>query len=281
MFVAIYTTETAEIARGSMAFHTLIPLVFMIAAVYPEILLVMVERRGFPGGFRMTIFASIREARAGMVRVDGRIVFRRVAAKTGIGCIVIIAVMAGSAVVGYGCMCAIERIIVVVNGECSRRQVRGSGMAHRAIGRKIQRCMVRIGALIKIGGMASRTLRGRSGVARSMTCYALGRQVCARQREISGVVVKSICRTSSWVTGQAGLAVVGIPTDAVVVIVCLRVGMATGAAEFSVVRRIGMAIGAGAPFSVVFSAVNREKLRIVVERSRRPGCFCVAAGAIS
>lgn len=156
-----------------------------------------------------------------MVRVGGRIVLRRVAAKTGIGRIVVIAVMAGSAVVGNRCMRAIKNsMIVIVNRECGRRPVRGSIMAHRAIGRKIQRCMVRVATLIKIGGMASRTLRGRSGVARSMTCYALAVKCAPRQREISGVVVKSICRTPSWVTGQAGLAVVSVPTDAVVVIVC-------------------------------------------------------------
>lgn len=281
MFVAINTTETAEIARGRMAFHTLIPLVFVIAAVYSKILLVVVERRGLPGGFRMTILAGIWEARAGMVWVGSGIVIRRVTAETGVGRVVVIAVMAGSAVIGYGCMCAVECVIVVVNGECSWRPVRGSSMTHRTIGREIQCCMVRVAALVKIGGMASRTLRGRSGVARSMTCYTLGSQVRARQRKISGVVVKSICRTPGWVTGQASLAVVSITTDAVVVIVGLRVGMATGATEFSVVRRIGMAIAAGAPFPVVFSAVNREKLRVVVECSRRPGCFCVATGAIS
>ncbi len=49
--VTNYAVEYRKIARRGMAIHALIPFVFMLARINREILLVVVETRGLPGGF--------------------------------------------------------------------------------------------------------------------------------------------------------------------------------------------------------------------------------------
>ena len=95
--------------------------------------------------------------------------------------------------------------------------------------------------------------------------------VRAGQREVRRVVVKIIIGATGWVTSQASLTVIGIAVDSGVIIVCLRVGMAGNTSEFCVIRWVGMTIRASAPFAIVFAAVNREILRVVVESGGRPG----------
>lgn len=67
------TTESGVIARRCMAVGTLIPFVFVFAAVYGEIQVIMVESCGCPGGFAVATCAVRRELCRYMVGV-GRLV---------------------------------------------------------------------------------------------------------------------------------------------------------------------------------------------------------------
>ena len=93
-------------------------------------------------------------------------------------------------------------------------------------------------------------------------------------------MVKYIIRTARGVTGQASITLVDITVDAAVLIICFRVGMASGTSHLGIVGGVAVAIGTGAPLSIVFPAINREILPIVVECGRRPSVFTVTTGAI-
>ena len=71
---------------------------------------VMIETRGNPRVFRVAILTVGRELRSFVVRIGGSIVVGQVTANTGIGRVVVIAIMTGSAVVGNGGMRSVERI---------------------------------------------------------------------------------------------------------------------------------------------------------------------------
>ena len=62
------------------------------------------------------------------------VVIRRMAARTGIRGIGVIAVVAGRTIIGNGDVSARERIIIIVVGKSSRRPTGGSGMARSAVG---------------------------------------------------------------------------------------------------------------------------------------------------
>ncbi len=54
------TIKHRKIARCGVTIHTLIPFIFMLAAINWKILLVMVKAGWLPGGFRMTLFTGGR-----------------------------------------------------------------------------------------------------------------------------------------------------------------------------------------------------------------------------
>lgn len=93
-------------------------------------------------------------------------------------------------------------------------------------------------------------------------------------------MVKTIRCTAGGVASQAGQTVVAITVDAIVLVVGFRVGMAGSACKFGVIRGVGVAIGAGAPFAVVFPAVYREILCIMIKSRGRPGAFRMTGGTI-
>ena len=104
VFMAVDTAEIGKIVWGDMAFYTFTPFVFMLSTVNPEILLVMVKGRWRPGVHIMTVIASCRVACCCVVRAVGRIVIARMTTEASVGCVVVITIVAGSAVVRNGSM---------------------------------------------------------------------------------------------------------------------------------------------------------------------------------
>ncbi len=96
---------------------------------------VVVEGRRRPGSLAMAIGATGRELRCRVVRVGRSSVVRRVASVAGIGCIVVIAVVASRTVTGNGGVRTLQYVVIVVHRERSRFPTRVGGMAGRAVGR--------------------------------------------------------------------------------------------------------------------------------------------------
>ena len=161
VFVAIYATEYGIIARYYMAIDALIPFSVVVSAVDREILIVVVPGRWRPGALCMAILTGGRELRRLVVGVIRVVILALVATEAGRGRIVVIAVVAGVAIVCDGGMGPDQLVIVIVNGECGRHPVGGRGMAHRTIGRYPQCLVVGIGALCIIRRMAALAGVGR------------------------------------------------------------------------------------------------------------------------
>ena len=95
---------------------------------------IMVKSRRRPGCFRVARRAIGRELIGGVVGVCGLIEFRRMAPGAGVRCIVVIAVVAGSTIVGDRCVRTIQSIKIIVDGKGRRRPTGSGGVARRAIG---------------------------------------------------------------------------------------------------------------------------------------------------
>ena len=93
----------------------------------------VVKRGRRPVAFRVAIRTSGRELRGEVVRIGSSIVVRLMAPRTGIGCIVVIAVVASRTVVGNRNMRPVQSIVVVVNRESRRIPAGVRRMAHRTI----------------------------------------------------------------------------------------------------------------------------------------------------
>jgi hypothetical protein len=105
------------IRRVRVAINTLTPFSLVLAAVYGEILAIVVEGRWRPGILIMAARAIRGKLQGSMVGVGRLIVIFCVAAVAGIRRAVVVAVVTGSAVVGDGGMCAIESIRIIVIGK--------------------------------------------------------------------------------------------------------------------------------------------------------------------
>ncbi len=114
-----------------------------------------------------------RELFCYVVRVGRGIEIRCVTTCTSVWCVVVITVVASSAIIGDTGVRSVQRIVIIVNGECRRRPTRRCGVAHRAVGRNAQRHVVRIDAAVKICGMASRALCWRTHISAGMAFDAL------------------------------------------------------------------------------------------------------------
>jgi len=151
VFVAINTTEQAEVTGHRVAIYALVPLAVVFSAINGEIHVVVVKCSGLPCIFAVAVLAGSRELGGNMVGVVGRVIIGHVAAIAGIGRIDVVAVVADRAIIGYGRMGAVQLVIAVVNGEGSRTPVGRRGMAHIAIGWNAQRQVVGIQTLVVIG----------------------------------------------------------------------------------------------------------------------------------
>ena len=102
-----------------------------------------------------------RKLRSSVVRIRRSRVFWCMTAIAGIWCRVIITVMTRRTIIGNRGMCTVQSIIIVVYRERGRIPARCSRMAHCAIRRNAQRYVVRVGGLVKICRMTTRTSIGR------------------------------------------------------------------------------------------------------------------------
>ena len=224
---------------------------------------------------------AIRRELPGYVVGGGRLVIIRiVASETGIGCVVVIAVVAGSAVVGNGGVRSLEDVVVVVVGKGRRHPTRIGGMARSAIGGEAQGLVIRVHGLIVVVRMASCTFGRCPLVTIGVALDAIDRGMRAGQRELRGIVVERIVGAAGRVAGQAGVILINIPADTAVLIVGLRVGMAIGAGHLCIIGRVSMAIDTLIPLAVMGPAVDGEILPVVVEGGRRPARLIVTTGAV-
>lgn len=204
MFVALYTTETGEISRRSVALHTLVPFVFMVAAVYPEILLVVVERRRIPTICRMASLTRSRETRRRVIRVVCSIKIRCMTTEA-IGRRIVVVAVGMTLVATRAGMRSCEWPVRIVNGKGGGRPVRCSRMTGCTIGREVQCNVVRIGAGIVIRHVAAIAGVRRIGIIAVVTRIAVARNgnVASRKRIIHTVVKSSGCPGRFAVTSGA------------------------------------------------------------------------------
>ena len=98
------TGEFSVIRRIGMTICTLTPLAVVCAAVYREILSIVIKSRRHPRSLTMTGSAICRKLQGYVIGVRCCIVIIGMAAKTGIGGIVIIPVVAGRTIIRNGSM---------------------------------------------------------------------------------------------------------------------------------------------------------------------------------
>ena len=135
-----------SVIRGvRMAVRTLAPLTVMCPTVYREIQAIVIKGGRNPGIFTMTGVAIGRKLGRDVIRVRRSIEISCMAANAGIGGIIVIPIMTGGAIIGNGCMCPIQRIIIIVNGKSRRRPTWFRRMTHRTIIRQAQRRVIGVG----------------------------------------------------------------------------------------------------------------------------------------
>ena len=242
----------------------------------------VVEGGRGPGVLRMAGGAVRRELMCSMVRIGGRVVIGSVAPATGIGRVVVVAVMAGRAIIGNGCVGAIQYIVIVVYVKTGGCPTGSCGVARRAISGQSQVAVVRIDALFEIKGVTGGAVGGSARVSVRMTLCAGGVNVSPCQRKSGGVVVKTAGGVTGRVTGQASGIFIDISSHSSVPFVRCRIQVANRAAVNGVVIRIRVAFAALRPGSLVLAAVNGEMLCIVIlEPGRHPVGICrVTAGTV-
>lgn len=230
---------------------------------------IVIEGRRRPCGFGMARSTICRELCGGVVGVGGRVIICGMATKTGIGCVIIIAVVAGRTVIGNDGMRTIQSIIIIVNSKGCRLPARLCRMTTGTIGWQIQRNVVGIGRLIKIGRMAGRTLGWCTDIPGGMTFDAIGCKVCPGERETGGIVVKTGAPITCWVTSQTSRTFINIPVYPIVHIIGFRIDVTGGARKYGKIGGIGMTINTLCPLSQVLPAINREKLSVVLQELGR------------
>lgn len=161
----------------------------MFPTVYGEVHPIVIKSGGNPSVGRVAILACIGELIRYMVWVGRRIVIRLMAAHTGVWCIVVVALMAGSAIVRNGRVCPRQGIVVIVNGEGSRCPSRIGCVAGRTIVRNGQRHMVGVGTLVVMHLVTSDTSGGNIVVIASDVAFAARHsRVRARKRPHRSVI---------------------------------------------------------------------------------------------
>lgn len=124
LLMAGKTGEDSIVGRVGVTLRAGSPLVLMFSAVDRKVHSVMIKSRRRPCVFRMAIGAGSRELSRLMIRILSLIVVGLVTAYAGIGCIVIISVMALGAVVFYGKMCSTQDVKLIMNIKRCRHPIR-------------------------------------------------------------------------------------------------------------------------------------------------------------
>ena len=106
----------------------LVPFPCVAAAVYWEVLVVMIESGWDPGILSMAQFAVCRKLSCQVVWVGGLVVVIRMASITGVRSSGIVSEVTQVAFIGYSDMSSLEYPIIVVNRESSRFPARIGGM---------------------------------------------------------------------------------------------------------------------------------------------------------
>ena len=171
--VTAYTGEFRVIIGVGMAICTLIPFALMRSAVDWKVLTVVVKISWCPRIFRVTACTAGRKSCCCMVGICGCVIVCQVTAYTGVGRIVVIAVMTGSTVIGNGRMRAIERIVIVVVGKRCRCPAGLGGVATGTVIAKAQGYVVGVAGLVEVRCMAARTGVGGIGVISVVTSRAV------------------------------------------------------------------------------------------------------------
>lgn len=125
--------EDGIVGRVGVAVGAGVPFTLVLPRINREILVVVVKGRRCPGILGMAHFAIRRELCGCMWRIVGLVIIRLVTAITGVGCIIIIAVVTIGTLVCNGHMRSLQHIIVVMDRECRRLPVGIGGVALLAI----------------------------------------------------------------------------------------------------------------------------------------------------
>ena len=133
---------------------------------------IVVHGRRHPCRFAVAGGAVRRELLCNVVWIGRLVVVGRMATCTGIRRVVVVAVVAGGAFVGDHRMCAVQRVVVVVDGKTGRFPA-NIRMAGRTIGGYPQGAVVWIGRLVVIGCMAARTGVRRVGIVAVVASIAI------------------------------------------------------------------------------------------------------------
>jgi hypothetical protein len=96
----------------------------------------------------VTEYTTCREPGCHVIRVCCCIIVTYMASLTSVWGIVVVSIMASRAIVGDGCVCSEQRIIVVVNRECSRYPVWTGGVAGFAGCRQVECQVTWVGTLV-------------------------------------------------------------------------------------------------------------------------------------
>ena len=145
-----------------------------------------------PGCLSVTICAVHGELLCNVIGVNGLVVVVRMTTSAGIGCIIVITVVAGSTVVRDSCMRPDQLIEVIVNGESSGSPSRVCSVAGFAGGGQIEGQVARVGTDCIIIRMAGCT-GCWCAIVVSMVAFVAGNgRVRTRKRPV-GMVVCSRC----------------------------------------------------------------------------------------
>lgn len=111
VFMAINATEDRIISRIGVAIGTGIPFSVMFSRVYGKILLIVVERRGYPDILGMAQFAIGRKLQGQVRGIVSLVIIGFMAPKAGIGCSRIISPVARGTVICNADMGALQHVI--------------------------------------------------------------------------------------------------------------------------------------------------------------------------
>ena len=227
----------------------------------------------YPGILSVALFTAQRELLCLVIRIGGIVVIIRMTTGTGIGCIVVVAVMTCCTVVGNSRVRSGQLIEVVVYRECGRRPARIGSVAGFTGGRQIERRVVRIDALVVVCSMAACTGIGRVTVV-SLMAVVTG---CTRMgtRERPETVIE--CRRRPGIlrmavsTGSRELLCSVIRVGCVVVVV--SVAACTGIGRIAVVALVTV-------IATDTGMRSHYQIERVIQCSRSPCSLIVAVCAV-
>lgn len=123
----------------------------------------------------VTFFAGVGDANGRMIRVTRLVILGGMAAKTGIGCVVVIILVTGKTVGGNAQVSACQWVIIFMDREGGRLPARLGGVTGFAGVWDANRLVIGVGGLVKQVSMAIAANSGGAGVAIGMTSDAIHR----------------------------------------------------------------------------------------------------------